>query len=434
MKGQKSVRRVVVRGGARLSGEVAAPPSKPYSHRALICSAFSQGASKIVNLSLCEDSMATVSVLNGMGAEIEIETEPGASTALARGSIPLEPETVLCCAESASTLRMCLPLAASQGFFSVFAGEGSLLKRPVGPVLEALSSLGVDVRSRKGYVPVAIDSKGFSSDRVAVSAGFGSQHVSGLLLCAPLSPRGMRVEILGEVVSKPYVDLTVSVMRVFGVAVERKGYERFEVEPGQRYEGRELVVPGDYSSASFLMAAALSTRSEVTLLGLAKEGLPDYKVLEVLGEFGAEPRFESGKLTISGGKLRGTEVDCRDIPDLVPPLAVVALLAEGSSRLRGVSRLSAKESSRAQALVSELGKMGGKLRLEGEDLVVHPSGRLRGCAVSSWCDHRIEMALAAAALGAEGETTIEDAMKVSKSYPGFYEDLARLGAEIDAGQ
>jgi len=430
MKERRSGRSVLIRGGASLSGEVRVPPSKSYSHRALICSAFSNGKSKIENISLCDDSMATVSVLSGMGAKIEIESE----TAFVHGTLPIEPENVLCCEESASTLRMCLPLAASQDFFSVFTGEGSLLKRPVGPILEALSSLGVEVMSRGGYVPVAIESKGFASDGVRISASSGSQHVSGLLLSSPLSKNGIKIDIADEMVSKPYVDLTVSVMRRFGVAVERKGYKIFEVRPGQSYKGINLEVPGDYSSASFLIAAALSARSNISLLGLPQEKMPDSQVLDLMRSFGADLMFESGKLLVSGKELRSIEVDCKDMPDLVPPLVVVALRAEGTTRIRGVSRLSTKESSRVQALISEFSKMGGKLRLDGEDLIINQSGRLRGCKVSSWGDHRIEMALASAALGAEGETVIVDAMKTSKSYPGFYDDLAHLGAEIDARQ
>ncbi|MGQ9514361.1 MAG: 3-phosphoshikimate 1-carboxyvinyltransferase [Thermoproteota archaeon] len=431
MKEQESTRRVVIKGDQILSGEVRAPPSKSYSHRVLMCSAFSEGRSRIMKLLICEDILATISVLRGMGAKIKLK--PETSTAEVQGTIPMEPENVLFCSESASTLRMCLPLAASQKFFSIFSGVGSLIRRPVGPILDALSYLGVEVRSRKGYVPVALDSKGFSGDHVSVSASFGSQHISGLLISSPLTPHGMRIDVIDEATSKPYIDLTIDVMRRFGVVVERKGYESFVVKPGQSYRGCEVTVPGDYSSASFLMAAAISTCSKLSILGLPKEGFPDSKLLDILRSFGAELKVGPGVISISGKGLRGVDVDCKDIPDLVPALTAIAFFAEGSTRLRGVSRLSSKESSRAEALVSEFQKMGGKISIEGEDLIIRPSGRLRGCSVSSWGDHRIEMALAVAGLGADGETVINDAMRVSKSYPRFYEDLANLGAEIDAG-
>jgi 3-phosphoshikimate 1-carboxyvinyltransferase len=243
----------------------------------------------------------------------------------------------------------------------------------------------------------------------------------------------MRIDIIDEATSKPYIDLTIDVMQKFGVFVKRREYKYFEVKPGQRYKGCDLSVPGDYSSASFLIAAAISTHSNISILDLPKMGFPDSQLLDVLRNSGAEFQVELGRLLISGRGLRGIDVDCRDMPDLVPALTVIAFFAESSSRLRGVSRLSLKESSRAKALVSEFQKMGGKISLEGEDLFIQPS-KLHGCTVSSWGDHRIEMALAVAGLGADGETIIDDAMKVSKSYPGFYKDLANLGADIDARQ
>lgn len=214
----------------------------------------------------------------------------------------------------------------------------------------------------------------------------------------------------------------------------REGYRSFQVKPGQRYEGRDLTVPGDYSSASFIMAAALSTRSTISLLDLPPGDYPDSRILDLVSRMGAEVRSEPGRLILSSSHLKGIDVDCRAIGDLVPPLAVMACFAEGSTRLRGVSRLSTKESSRPEALVSELRKMGGKLTQDGDDLLIEGAKALRGSLVSSWDDHRIEMALAVAALGATGETTIVGAMTVSKSYTGFYEDLRSLGAGIRAGQ
>ena len=432
MNGQGSGRkRVVIEGGAKLSGELTAPPSKSYCHRALICSSLSEGKSRIFKFSRCDDALATVSVLRGMGIEIDLAADD--ATSIVHGAEPREPEDVLGCGESASTLRMCLPIAASKGLFAVFSGRGSLLKRPIGPVIDALRSLGVEVLSRSGYLPVAINSRGYATDLVRVDGGFGSQHISGLLLSSPLSPHGIRIDVDGEPSSRPYLDLTVQVMEHYGVSVEREGYRSFRVLPGRRYESRDLTVPGDYSSASFMMAAALSTRSSISLLGLSSGDFPDSQILDLMSSMGAEVRLGQGRLLLSSSSLKGIDVDSHDIGDLVPPLAVMACFAEGSTRLRGVSRLSTKESSRAEALVSELRKMGGELKLDGDDLIVNGVKALRGSEVSSWGDHRVEMALAAAALGAEGETTIDDAMTVSKSYAEFYEDLRSLGAEIYAG-
>lgn len=432
MSGRGSGRkRVVIEGRARLSGELTAPPSKSYCHRALICSALSEGKSRISNFPRCDDALATVSVLKGMGIGIDLADD---AISVVRGSELMEPEDVLDCGESASTLRMCLPISASKGHFAVFSGRGSLLKRPIGPVIDALRSLGVEVLSRSGYLPVAINSKGYATDLVRVGGGFGSQHISGLLLSSTISPLGIRIDVDGEPSSRPYLDLTVKVMGHYGVSVEREGYGSFWVLPGQRYEGRDLTVPGDYSSASFMMAAALSTRSSISLLGLPPGDFPDSKILDLMGNMGADVRFEGRRLILSSSGLRGIDVYSHDIGDLVPPLAVMACFADGRTRLRGVSRLSTKESSRAEALVSELRKMGGELDIDGDDLVVNGVKALRGSEVSSWGDHRIEMALAVAALGAEGGTTIDDAMTVTKSYAEFYEDLRSLGAEIYAGQ
>jgi 3-phosphoshikimate 1-carboxyvinyltransferase len=421
---------VVIEGGATLSGTLRAPPSKSYFHRALICSALAGDRSRISRAPRCDDGLATMSVLRGLGIEIDSDGDD----TVVHGARPEEPSDVLDCGESASTLRLCLPVAASQNLFAAFSGRGSLLRRPIGPVIEALRSLGVGVWSRSGYLPVAIKSEGFATDLVRADGSFGSQHISGLLLSSPLSPHGIRVDVGGEPSSKPYLDLTVHVMEHYGVMVEREGYRSFRVPPGQRYESRDFAVPGDYSSASFIMAAALCTNSTISLIDLPSGDLPDSQILDLVSEMGAEVRCESGRVTLSGRRLRGMDMDCRDIPDLVPPLAVMGCYAQGSTRLRHVSRLSTKESSRAEALASELGKMGGKLEVRGDDLLVEGVRWLRGSMVNSWGDHRVEMALAAAALGASGETTIDDAMTVSKSYAGFYEDLRSLGADIRARQ
>jgi len=425
-------RRVVIEGGAKLTGELTAPPSKSYCHRALICSALSEGRSSISRFPRCDDALATISVLRGMGIEIDLADD--GATSIVRGAEPSEPDEVLECGESASTLRLCLPIVASKGFFAVFSGRGSLLKRPIGPVIDALRALGAEVLSRGGYLPVSISSRGYNADRVRVNGSFGSQHISGLLLSSPLSPHGIRIDVDGEPSSRPYLDLTVQVMGHYGVSVEREGYRSFRILPGRRYEGRDLTVPGDYSSASFVMAAAISTHSAISLVGLPSGDHPDSMILDLMSKMGAEVRLERGGLLLSSRGLKGIDVDCRDIGDLVPPLAVMASFAEGSTRLRGITRLSTKESGRASALVSELRKMGGELNIYGDELVVNGVKALRGSVVSSWGDHRIEMALAAAALGAEGVTKIDDAMTVSKSYAGFYEDLRSLGAEIHAGQ
>ena len=420
----------MIEGGATLSGELRAPPSKSYYHRALICSALAGGRSRISRTPRCDDGLATTSVLRGLGIEIDSNDD----VSIIHGARPKEPSDVLNCGESASTLRLCLPVAASQNLFATFSGRGSLLGRPVGPVIEALRTLGVEVWSRSGYLPVAIKSEGYTTDLVRADGSFGSQHISGLLLSSPLSPHGIRIDVDGEPSSRPYLDLTVHIMETYGVSVEREGYRAFKVPPGQRYESHDLAVPGDYSSASFIMAAALSTRSSISLIDLPSGGSPDSRILELMGEMGAEVRRESGGLLLSGSGLRGIDVDCGDIPDLVPPLAVMACYAVGITKLRRVSRLSAKESSRAEALTSELGKMGGKLEVQGDDLLVEGVRGLRGSRVNSWGDHRVEMALVAAALGASGETIIDDAMTVSKSYAGFYEDLRSLGADIRARQ
>ena len=310
-------------------------------------------------------------------------------------------------------------------------GSPSLLRRPVGPLVEALNKLGASVSCRSGFPPVHVDGRGSLPGGSAEMRGdVSSQFVSAVLLSAPRSRDGVRLTLTTPLVSRPYVELTMRVQEAFGVHVEpSEGFREFYVDP-QDYRHASIRVEGDWSSASFMLAAgALSGR--VVVEGLNPNSpQPDRKIIEVLREMGASVSVSENRVSVESGELQPVDLDLSDCPDLFPVLAALCSYAEGVSTLRGVSRLRFKESDRVRAMERALRSMGVEISVLGDTVRIR-GGRPRGAVLDPMGDHRVAMALAVASLRAEGSSTILDAECVSKSYPSFWRDLKNLGANLE---
>jgi 3-phosphoshikimate 1-carboxyvinyltransferase len=298
-------------------------------------------------------------------------------------------------------------------------------------VVDPLRALGAACEAVDGLPPVLVHGP-LAGGTVRVDGSESSQFLTGLLIALAMAGKDSTVEVEG-LQSRGYVDLTVGTMRAFGVEAHNYEYKRFDVPGGQRYLPRDFAVEGDWSGAAFLLVAAAIAPAAPgpASSGLAVPGLdrassqPDRKIVAALQAAGARVEDltgEAGLLVRGGAILRAFDFDARDCPDLFPPLVALAARCEGESRLRGVSRLRAKESDRAAALVEVFGNIGIIVKIDGDDLVVL-GGDVRGGRASSWGDHRIAMALAVASLVAEGPVVIEGAECVAKSWPTFFEDL-----------
>jgi 3-phosphoshikimate 1-carboxyvinyltransferase len=313
-------------------------------------------------------------------------------------------------------------------------GQGTLLTRPNRQVIDVLRSWGCDVAGQgpDHRLPIRIRGTGaLRGGRGVVDGSVTSQVVSALLMAAPFAREKTVLVLRRRLVSRPYVDVTLDVLRWAGIRVTRDGYRRFEVEPGQRFRPHAVfTVPGDYSSAAFLLAAAALTESDVTVTGLTDNAQGDRRILSLLSAMGVPLRRRGDAVRIRGPcRLRGVDIDGSDIPDLVPILTVLGCFADGCTRIRRVRHLAFKESNRLTGPAEELGRMGARIRPLRDGLVIRTS-RLVPARVSPHRDHRLAMALAVAALGAGIRLAIPDAECIAKSYPGFVADMRRLGADV----
>ena len=416
----------------RIRGEVTAPSSKSYTQRALIIGGM-DGDTEIINPLRSDDTMNAVSVIRALGAEVE--DRDGSFPVKGFNGKPRPVCGVINVGENGTLLRFVLAiLSLGEGEFKV-DGEKSLKARPNRSIVNALKSLGVEIEGTGGshLVPVRIKGKGnIRGGEVVIDGRTTSQAVSALLAVAPLASGDVVLRIQNELVSSPYVDITLDVLKRAGIRVERDGYRCFSVKSGQRFGpvGR-ITVHGDYSSAAFLMAAAVLTESDVTIKDLADDCQGDKKIVDILEAMGAEIKRGEDCLMIKGPfDLRGIDVDCADTPDLVPVLTVLGCFAGGSMRIYNVSHLLYKESNRLAQPAGELKKLGAKIVSSEGGLVIEGS-RLNPGEVFSWGDHRVAMALAVAGLRIKGGLTIGNAECINKSYPGFIGDMKGLNAKME---
>jgi 3-phosphoshikimate 1-carboxyvinyltransferase len=410
-----------------IAGRIRAPASKSSMQRAVACAMLASGRSRLLEPSLSADSLAALGLAEALGAR---QGREAGGAVWIEGPIDLGRRTALDlrCGESGLLMRMASAIASLVPAPTRLLASGSLAKRPVSMVAEPLRALGAGCETSAGLPPVLVRGP-LVGGRVAVDGAESSQFLTGLLIALAAAPKDSTIEVAG-LASRGYVDLTIDTMRAFGVEARRsEDYSRFEIPGGQAYAARVFPVEGDWSGAAFLLVAAATAGDGggLSVLGLDPDSSqPDRAITAALAAAGAsvEPlgSGEAGLLVRGGAALHGFDFDARDCPDLFPPLVALAASCEGDTRLRGVSRLRAKESDRGAALAEVFGKIGIIVNIEADELVVR-GGRVSGGRASSWGDHRIAMTLAVASLVAEGPVVVEGAECVAKSWPGFFEDL-----------
>jgi 3-phosphoshikimate 1-carboxyvinyltransferase len=423
-------------------GRARAPASKSSMQRAVACALLASsrdgdgaaGASAIRSPSRSADCLAALGVAEGLGAEIEDRGDYFSMRGIgARGMRAGEGGMLsLSCGESGLCMRMFSPIAALFEGQVELAAEGSLRRRPVGMIADPLRELGASCDTASGLPPVLVKGP-MRGGRAKVDGRESSQLLTGLLVALPLAARDSELEVEG-LASRGYVDLTIDTMRAFGVRVERDlAYRRFAIPGRQAYRPADFTVEGDWSGAAFLLVAgAIAAKGRpVEVEGLdARSRQPDRAILGALRDAGADvatARAEGsdGSVSVSKRALSAFSFDATDCPDLFPPLACLALACEGESRIKGALRLRGKESDRAAALSEELGRLGARISIEGDEMVLR-GGPLHPGTVGSRGDHRIAMAAAVCSLLAGGPVAIEDSECVAKSWPSFYEDLEKV--------
>ena len=408
-----------------LKGRVRIPPSKSAAHRALICAALADGESIIRPAVLGADVEATLSAARALGAEIEVS----GGAIHVRGVKAPPKSAAIDCGESGSTLRFFVPIAAALGVETVFSGRGKLAQRPMAPLLDALCAHGARVKSAQGEIPAV--SGALQSGVYQISGSVSSQYITGLLFALPLLQGDSELRLTSPLESRGYVDMTVQMMEHFGVKVNALP-DSYRIPGGQRYRPAGCAVEGDYSSGAFWLCAG-ALNSDVYVEGLEHSSLQgDKQIIPILQRFGAQITTGQNSVGARHGRLVSTDIDVRDIPDLVPVLAALACYANGTTIIYNAGRLRLKESDRLMAVTQGLKNLGAGIVEYSDKLVIIGQASLRGGAADAFGDHRIAMAMSIAALGCDNPVRITGAECVAKSYPDFYDHFVRLGGNCYA--
>jgi 3-phosphoshikimate 1-carboxyvinyltransferase len=428
---------VIVRKAERLKGEVCAPPSKAYTQRMLIAAALSHGTSQISGPLLSNDTEATLRAVKALGAKVKAADDCWT----VEGAQPLKgAQTPIDCGESGATLRFIIPVAALAPEPSVFVLGKSLERRPIAPLLQSLKQLGVEAHSQRlgGRQSIVVQGGGISGGKTVMRGDISSQFISGLMFACPMARVDTEITLVTPLESKGYVKMTAAVLAEHGIKVlMSEEFDHLRIPSNQTYQPCAHRVPGDFSSAAFLFAAVAITRSDVSVKNLDyKTAQGDKAILGILKQMGVNGRVCKDQVEIEGkdGLLKAVNVDARNIPDLVPVCTVLACYAKGTSKIHDAHRLRYKESDRLLSLYLELKKVGAQITMDESSLTVKGPCALHGATIDPHNDHRIAMACAVAALGASGETRIQDAECVRKSYPKFFSDLRELGVDVVGGE
>ena len=402
-----------------VSGSVTAPASKSYAQRAIAAALLCEGESVLSNMVQCNDTRAALQVAADLGAKISAHED---TYTLHGGLHPRKRQLNI--GESGLATRLFTPITALCTETITLTGKGSILKRPISMMEEPLRQLGATVSSQGGYLPIHIRGA-IRGGNITVDGSLSSQFITGLLMALPLAAQDTTLTV-NDLKSRPYIDMTIGLLKNFGIDIKHNDYRQFFIEGGQRYVPTRYRIEGDWSAAATLLVAG-AVAGEVTLHNvsiLSKQA--DTAVCTALVRAGAELIHEADRITVRRRPLRAFEFDATQCPDLFPPLAALAAACEGESLITGTSRLAHKESDRAETLREEYAKVGIEIDLSTPDVMRIRGGAIRPARVFSHGDHRIAMSMAVSALRSSGAITIEEAEAVAKSYPRFFEDLESL--------
>ncbi len=416
----------------KLNTTVRIPGSKSITHRALVTGALARGESILKNYLRCEDTLYTINALETLGITMFPVDREALKICGTDGKFKdQDNRKKIYVGNSGTTLRFLMSVAALANGECVIEGSPRMCQRPIGDLTTALRQIGVETvcLGNHGYPPVLVRGRGIKGGIVRISGNKSSQFISSLLLCAPYASKEVEIEIQDKPVSSPYINLTMAVMEHFGVMAEWNGSTWFRVKSSQHYSAREFTIEGDVSSASYFWAAAAVAGGKITTGNIhpftTVQG--DIRFLDLLEQMGCHVKRENDRVTVCGDGLSGIEADMRQMPDMVPTLAAVALFARGKTIIRNVGHLRYKESDRLHAITSEWKRLGGHVEEFPDGLSIVGKRPLNPAIVDPHNDHRLAMSLAVVGLKTPG-VKIRGESCVKKSYPGFWGIWDKIGA------
>jgi 3-phosphoshikimate 1-carboxyvinyltransferase len=407
--------------GRKAEGAITPPPSKSHTHRAFLLSSMSSKECRITNSLNSEDTVSTLRAAEAMGAEVKRYCR---NVGITNRNIHAPTDTVDC-GNSGTTMRLFTGMASMFDSPVTITGDESLRSRPMGELLDALSRMNVKCTSSGGKAPVTVCGPNSGGD-VTIRGNISSQFISSLMIVAPMLPRDTCINIEGDLFSRPYVNITASMMKRFGADVGMSE-KNIRISGGTGYKGCDITVPSDLSSAAFpLTAGALGGNVQVKNIDM-DDPQGDKKIVEILENAGAHMSVRGGTVTASAGVLNGIDVDMNEIPDLFPIVAVLLSTAKGRSRLYGAPQLRFKESDRIGTTVAMLSSLGAKITGTDDGCIIDGVERLKGGTIEHHEDHRIFMAAAVASLVCDDPVSMKKSKCYGVSYPLFVEHMKRLG-------
>ncbi len=403
------------------SQTITLPGSKSISNRALILAALAPGETLLSNFLLADDTLYMYEALQTLGLKVSLDRE-SRECLVTGGGLPSQ-DAELFVGNAGTAMRfLATYLNLGQGSY-ILDGDKRMQERPIIDLLKALTELGCDIKSRKKNAcpPLVIQAQGIFGKECSLPGHNSSQYISSLLLSGPATQNGLIIHVEGDLASKPYADMTLSMMKKFGIEARHDDYKVFRVEPGTYQSPGTYMIEPDASAASYFLAMAALLNTEVTLEGLGTESVQgDTHFASVLEKMGCTLTWQPHSLTLKGCEsLRGLDIDMNAIPDMVLTLAVLALFAEGPTTIRNVPNLRIKETDRITALVNELTRLGAQVEEYPDGLKIYPSDQYRGVAIDTYDDHRMAMAFSIAGLRIPG-VIIKDAGCVSKTFPDYF--------------
>lgn len=434
LKGEERFMKIKIRPG-KLNGTIEIPPSKSYSHRAVIAAALAENGkkSKIDNLKFSVDITTTTDIMENWGAEIE--RFESALEIIGNGGKVVPRDKYVQCNESGSTIRFLIPVGITSKNELVFDGKGKLVDRPLDSYYRIFDKQGLKYETTGGKLPLTVNGK-LKPGNYEIDGNISSQFITGLLYALPLLEGDSKLIINKNLESKGYVDLTLEILKLAGIEIVNNDYKSFDIRGNQTYKPFDYIVEGDYSQVAFWIVAGIISANrdnEVKCLHVNKNSLQgDREIIEIVTRMGAKLEIFDDYVIVKPSKTKGTVIDISQCPDIGPVLTVLAALSEGETRIINGERLRIKESDRITSIKTELNKLGGNVSEEGDSLIIQGVEGFRGgVTVNAWNDHRIAMSLAVASTRCEKEIILEEAESVRKSYPHFWDDFVKMGGEIE---